>query len=124
MDKDAFQWSIVLKTENKCIGQISCQKIEGNYDDSVRDVGWFLDSKFQGCGFGNEAAKRMLDYMFNEVEIRKIETSAAIVNAPSWKIMEKLGFHRTGEIKKEKYMMIPEPVDCYCYEISRDEYIK
>ena len=124
MDKDVFQWSIVLKTENKCIGQVSCQKIEGNYDDSVRDVGWFLDSTFQECGFGNEAAKRMLDYMFNEVEIRKIETSAAIVNAPSWKIMEKLGFHRTGEIKKGKYTMIPEPVDCYCYEISRDKYIK
>ncbi len=124
LDKDVFQWSIVLKSENKCIGQISCQKIENNNDDSVRDVGWFLGLDFQGHGYGSEAAKKMLDYMFNDVEIRKIETSAAIVNTPSWKIMEKLGFHRTGEIKKGKYTMLPEPVDCYCYEITREEYIK
>lgn len=124
LDKDVFQWSIVLKDEDKCIGQVSCQKIEGNGDDSIRDVGWFLDSRFHGRGFGSEAAKAMLDYMFNEVEIRKIETSAAIVNPASWKIMEKLGFHRTSEIKKGKYTMLPELVDCYCYEITREEYIK
>lgn len=122
LDKDVFQWSIVLKSVDKCIGQVSCQKIEGN-DDSIRDVGWFLDSRFHGRGFGSEAAKRMLDYMFNEVGIRKIETSAAIVNSPSWKIMEKLGFHRTGVIKKCKYTMLPKPVDCYCYEITKEEYI-
>ena len=113
-----------MKSENRCIGQVSCQKIEGNNDDSVRDVGLFLESKFQGHGYGSEAAKRTLDYMFNDVEIRKIETSAAIVNAPYWKIMEKLGFHRTGEIKKCKYTMLPDPVACYCYEITRKEYIK
>ena len=124
LDNDVFQWSIVLKDEDKCIGQVSCQKIEGNIDDSVRDVGWFLDSEFHGHGYGSEAAKGMLDYMFNKVEIRKIETSAAVVNSPSWKIMEKLGFHRTGEIKKCKYTMLPDPVDCYCYEIIREEYIK
>ena len=124
LDKDIFQWSVVLKFENRCIGQVSCQKIEENNDNSVRDVGWFLDPRFQGHGYGSEAAKKMLDYMFNDVEIRKIETSAAMVNTPSWKIMEKLGFHRTGEIKKVKYNMLPEPVDCYCYEITREEYIK
>ena len=124
LDKDIFQWSVVLKSENRCIGQVSCQKIEGNNDDSVRDVGWFLDPRFQGHGYGSEAAKKMLDYMFNDVEIRKIETSAATANASSWKIMEKLGFHRTGEIKKCKYTMLPEPVDCYCYEITSEEYMK
>lgn len=124
LDNDVFQWSIVLKSEDKCIGQVSCQKIEGNDDDSIRDVGWFLDSRFHGRGFGSEAAKMMMDYMFNEVGIRKIETSAAIVNSPSWKIMERLGFHRTGEIKKCKYTILPEPVDCYCYEITKEEYIK
>ena len=66
----------------------------------------------------------MLDYMFKEVLIRKVETSAAMVNISSWKIMEKLGFHRTAEIKKVKYTMLLFDVDCYCYEISRDDYIK
>ena len=40
--------------------------------------------------------------MFEEVEIEKIITSAAIINRGSWRIMEKLGFERVGE-KKSTY---------------------
>ena len=53
----------------------------------------------------------------------KIETCAATDNLASWKIMEKLGFHRTNKIKKVKYTILTEEVDCYCYEITREEYL-
>lgn len=62
--------------------------------------------------------------MFNEVGIEKIETSVAIVNPASWKIMGKLGFHRILAIKKAKYTLLPYEMDCYCYEVTKDEYIK
>lgn len=39
----------------------------------------------------------VLRFMFEEVEIDQIITSAAMVNQGSWRIMEKLGFERTGE---------------------------
>lgn len=107
LNKDVFQWSIILKTKNECIGQVSCQDSydeNGNKnDDSIRDVGWFLDSRYHGMGFGTEAAKLMLDYMFYEVGIKKIETCAAIENSASWKIMEKLGFYRLNKTKMIKY---------------------
>ena len=38
-----------------------------------------------------------------DVEIDKIETSAAIIKPGSWKIMERLGFFGTGE--KNQYTM-------------------
>lgn len=122
LNKDVFQWSIVLKSQNKCIGQISCQNSydENNVlkDDSIRDVGWFLDLEYHRMGFGTEAGRLMLDYMFNEVNISKIETCAAIDNSASWKLMEKLGFTRTNKIKKVKYTMLDDKVDCYCYELK------
>ena len=127
LNNDVFQWSIILKTKNECIGQVSCQSSydeSGNKNnDSIRDVGWFLDLKYHGKGLGTEAAKLMIDYMFNEVCIDKIETSAAIENPASWKIMERIGFIKTNKIKKVKYTFIPEEVDCYCYEISRENYL-
>lgn len=127
-NKDVFRWSIILKSQNICIGQISCQNSydeSGNVNiDSIRDVGWFLDSKFHSMGFGTEATKLMLDYMFNEVGIEKIEISVAIDNQASWKLMEKFGFHRTKKIKKVKYTILIEKVDCYCYEITRKEYLE
>lgn len=91
--------------------------------DNIRDVGWFLDFNYHGMGYGSEAARAMIDYMFKEVQIDKIETCAATDNIASWKIMEKLGFHRTNKIKKVKYTILTEEVDCYCYEITREEYL-
>lgn len=128
LDKDVFQWSIILKSNNECIGQISCQKSydeKGNQNvDSIRDVGWFLNSCYHSMGLGTEAAKLMLNYMFNEVGIEKIETCAAIDNPASWKIMEKLGFNRTNKTKMVKYTIQTEKVECFCYEITKDEYLR
>lgn len=91
--------------------------------DNIRDVGWFLDSNYHGMGYGSEVAKAVLDYMFKAVQIDKIETCVATDNIASWKVIEKLGFHRTGKIKKVKYTILTEEVDCYCYEITREEYL-
>lgn len=128
LNKDVFQWSIILKTNNECIGQVSCQNSydeNGNQnDDTIRDVGWFLDSRYQGMGFGTEAAKLMLDYMFYEVGIKKIETCAAIENPASWKIMEKFGFCKLNKTKMIKYTDQTEETQCYCYEITKEEYVK
>ena len=126
-NEDVFQWSIILKSENKCIGQASCQKSHDEFgnenSDNIRDVGWFLDYNYHGMGYGSEVAKAVLDYMFKEVQIDKIETCVATDNIASWKVIEKLGFHRTGKIKKVKYTILTEEVDCYCYEMTREEYL-
>ena len=126
-NEDVFQWSIILKSENKCIGQASCQKSHDEFgnenSDNIRDVGWFLDSNYHRMGYGSEVAKAVLDYMFKEVRIDKIETCVATDNIASWRVIEKLGFHRTGKIKKVKYTILTEEVDCYCYEITREEYL-
>ncbi len=74
-------------------------------------------------GYGTEAAKLMIDYMFKEVGIEKIETSAAIVNQSSWKIMEKLGFSKINKTKMVNYTLLGEDVECYCYEMTRDKYL-
>lgn len=128
LNDDVFQWSIILKTKNEYIGQVRCQSSydeSGNKNnDSIRDVGWFLDSRYQGMGFGTEAAKLMLDYMFYEVGIEKIETCAAIENPASWKIMEKFGFRRLNKTKLIKYTIQTKKTECYCYEITKEKYTK
>ena len=127
LNSDVFQWSIILKANNKCIGQISClnsyNESGDKNADTIRDVGWVINSQYQGMGFGTEAAKLMLDYMFYEVGIERIETCAAIENPASWKIMEKFGFRRLNKTKLLKYTVQTKKTECYCYEITREEYI-
>lgn len=97
-DSQKFTWSIFLKNTDTVIGQMTCQP-KGDEPEDVRDVGWFIDLKYQGYGYASEAAIAVLDFMFNEVEISEIKTSAVEINSGSWKIMEKLGFKFVGTNK-------------------------
>ena len=100
-DSQKYTWSIFIKNTDTVIGQITCQP-KDNEPENVRDVGWFVDPNYQRQGYATEAANRVLDFMFNEVEITDIKTSAAEINPGSWKIMEKLGFRFIGK-KKSTY---------------------
>lgn len=102
---DVFVWSVFLKPEytnsgnEEVIGQVSAQ--ESGEDITVRDVGWYMDPIYQGKGYATEAAKSMIDYMFNEVEINDISSGAVKDNMASCKIFEKLGFSKICEVEEE-----------------------
>lgn len=100
-DSQKYTWSIFLKNTDIVIGQITCQP-KDNEPENIRDVGWFIDPNYQRQGYATEAACAVLAFMFNEVEITDIKTSAAEINPGSWKIMEKLGFKYVGN-KKSTY---------------------
>lgn len=125
-DKDTFKWSIYLKDTNQCIGRITCHEAhdEDNQinDPSIRGVGWFIDPKYQGMGYATEAASKMIDYMFNECEIKEIKTSAAVKNPSSWMLMEKCGFIRKNETKLVEYTYLDETVENYQYYLTKEMY--
>lgn len=126
---DVFQWSIIIKDTDVCIGQLSVQSRNSEdslvTDDAIRGIGWFIDPAYQGLGYATEAAEAILDYMFNEVGIDEIRTGAAVDNPASWRLMEKLGFVRRGdELHKTKYTYVDEPVDSYSYGLTKEEYMK
>ena len=60
-----------------------------------------MDPDYQGKGYATEAAKAMIDYMFNEVEINGISSGAVKDNLGSCRIFEKLGFEKNGEVVEE-----------------------
>jgi len=118
-----FTWSIFLKT-GEPIGQITVQP-NGEYPDSpeMRDVGWFIAPKHQGKGYATEAAREVMRFMFEEVEIDQIITSAAIINTGSWKLMEKLGFKRIGE-KQSTYLDDEGNIlQSYCYACNKESFL-
>lgn len=121
-DKDVFCWSVVLKKNNECIGQISIQ--EKGTDKSIRDIGWFINPKYQRKGYTYEAAKEIIKYMFEEVEINGIETSVAVPNRASRLLMEKLGFKRRGEERKEITYTFGGTVLGYLYGFNKKEYLE
>ena len=126
-DLDVFKWSIFIKETGECIGRVDCHAANNEYETidnpNIRGVGWYLDPKYQGKGYGYEAANAMMDYMFNECDIDEIRTGAAIVNPASWMIMEKFGFVRTDKTKLVEYTYVEEPVEDYQYYLTKEMYL-
>lgn len=127
-NNDVFVWSVFLKQdytnsgEEEVIGQISAQENGDNIE--VRDVGWFIDERYQGNGYATEAAKAMIDYMFNEVEIDKISSGAVKDNIPSCKMFENLDFTKISEEEEESpYTFFDGRLTFSKYELTRKDYL-
>lgn len=127
-DDDTFDWSIFLRGTDVCIGKISLHQAKVEFDEeeneSNRGLGWYLDPKYQGMGYMKEAASKVLEYMFNEVDINKIITSTALNNYSSWYLMEKLGFVYTGQNKYVEHTFEDAPSLNKIYELTREQYCK
>ena len=122
-NRQKYTWSIFLKT-GEPIGQISVQSKDEYADNpEIRDVGWFINPKYQGNGYATETASEVLRFMFEEVGIDQIITSAAIVNQGSWRIMEKLGFEKTGEKQSTYFDDENNILQSYCYVCNKELFL-
>jgi [ribosomal protein S5]-alanine N-acetyltransferase len=126
---DIFIWSIFLKSQytisgkEEVIGQVSTEKTKEK-DISTRNVGWFIDKKYQRKGYAKEAATAMIDYMFRKVEIEKISSNAVKENIPSCKIFENLGFKKINEIEKDSpYTFYNGKLVFFQYELTKEMYL-
>ena len=120
-DSQRYTWSIFLKDTDTVIGQMTCQQKDDEPLD-IRDVGWFIDPNYQGHGYAKEAATKVLDFMFNEVGISSIKTSAAEINPGSWKLMESLGFKYVNS-KQSTYFKDDEILLAKEYYCDKDMFL-
>ena len=128
LDSNVYKWSIFLKDGGNCIGKCDCHEAKDENEEitnpNIRGVGWIIDSKYQGNGYGTEAAEAMIKYMFEDVGIDSIITSAAIKNISSWKIMNRLGFKRSNKTKFVQYTFQDNLTENYEYILTKEMYFK
>jgi ribosomal-protein-alanine N-acetyltransferase len=72
------------------VGQVGLQpaEVEG---EGVVEVGWSIAPERWGEGLATEAAQASLDWGFQRIGLREIVSFAMVDNAPSIRVMEKLG---------------------------------
>ncbi len=65
------------------------------------EIGWRLDKKYWGKGYATEAAKVVLAYGRNELELNEIFSFTAKGNLPSINVMKKIGLRERPELAFE-----------------------
>jgi RimJ/RimL family protein N-acetyltransferase len=92
--RDRFVMGIWLKSENKYVGQIWIEPKK--WEVPSFEIGWFLDQGYQGRGIAKEAARRSLEFLFNDLNAHKVIAITRDTNSRSIKLAEGLGFRREG----------------------------
>jgi RimJ/RimL family protein N-acetyltransferase len=63
------------------------------------ELGWTLGRPFWGKGFATEAARRALDYAFEDLGRKRVISLIRPANTPSMRVAERLGMVRAGEVE-------------------------
>lgn len=94
-----FAWSIVNKEDNKVIGIIEVFDVE---NDRLGNVGYRVNPDFWGKGICTEALKRVIDFIFSETKLDRLNAEADVENAASNAVLKKCGFTHEGCVRNGK----------------------
>jgi len=98
--KDIYFWGIHLKNSNIHIGNIKIDPI--NIKHGTAEYGIMMGRKSEwGKGYAKEATLMIINYCFNELNLRKITLGVVIDNLPAFNLYKNIGFKIEGILKKQ-----------------------
>ena len=88
---DYYHFAIMLG--NKHIGEITLYNTD---EPRVAELGWVIHRDYWNRGYTTEAARAMLDYAKNVLEMKSVTACCDSENVGSYRVMEKIGMHRVS----------------------------
>ncbi|MDY0209577.1 MAG: GNAT family protein [Bacilli bacterium] len=112
-------FAIVLQESNKMIGTIELHSYIKGFK---AELGYTINPRYWGKGYAIEAAKVIIAWGFDYLELRRIECIMFCNNHQSVRVCEKLGLTFEGK-RKKGYMLYDGTVnDVLCYSIVDEEF--
>ena len=96
--RERFVMGIWLKSEDKYVGEIWIEPKK--WEVPSFEIGWFLDQGYQRRGIATEAARRSLNFLFNDLNAHKVIVITRDTNPRSCMLAERLGFRREGHLRE------------------------
>lgn len=95
--------SLGIFKNSSLIGKLQCSNIvEGIFKSGI--IGYSIDKDNQNKGYMSEAMNIFIDYIFNEVNLHRVEASTLVDNEKSQKVLLNCGFEKLG--LNRKYLFI------------------
>lgn len=90
------------------------------------DLGWSFDPAHHGQGFATEAVRAAIDLCFaphgEGLGLRRVYAECFSDNAPSWRLMERIGMRRESHAVAESLHRSGRWLDGYTYALLRSEW--
>lgn len=123
-NKTGILWGIFKHSDNSFIGQVNYVKKMGTmFNPAIHraEIGYEISPQYWRKGYASEAIMVSLPFVFDEMEINRVEAYVHIQNSNSQGVLEKLGFHKEG-ILREYGLWNDEFWDMICYSMLKKDF--
>lgn len=114
---EKFQW--IVQVDGHPAGWITL--VVSNWEHGLAEVGYALSTVYQGRGIMTDALQILLDDLFHNTLLERIEARCAVENHGSQRVLEKNGFLREGRLKGY-FKLRGRRVDNYVYGLLREDW--
>jgi RimJ/RimL family protein N-acetyltransferase len=83
-------------------------------------MGFWVRTSATGRGITSEAARLVVGFAFERLGLERVEVMAAVDNAASRRVAEKIGAQREGVLRR-RLVLQGEPTDVVLYSLVRGD---
>jgi ribosomal-protein-alanine N-acetyltransferase len=91
-------WAVADKTTDRCLGLVNYH--DGHIRNKRVAIGYIVDPAHCRQGVATEAVSAMIRFCFQDLGLHRLQAFIHPDNAPSLKLIEKLGFRREGLLRE------------------------
>lgn len=121
--------TVVVESDGHVVGDLLLRVEDGWAQREVvaaaartqAEIGWAFDPAVQGRGLATEAVRRLVEACFTELGLRRVTAVCFADNAPSWRLMERIGMRREATFRGDSLHRDGRWLDSYAYGLLREE---
>lgn len=87
-------------------------------------IGYFLAEDYWGKGIATESVRMVVKFLFEEVNVNRIQAEVMPVNEVSKKVLLKNGFIKEGVLRQASLWSGKGVIDLEIYGILKEDYIQ
>ena len=118
------RWAVELKDTGKVIGSIRVYPDNNRGKFFAKTINYVLSEDYWGNGYMTEAVKRIIEYLFEKLDIDLISAFHYPDNDKSKKVLERCGFQYEITIEQGSTRYDGQVFDSVCYSILKSDYFQ
>ena len=118
LNSDKVDVTFAIYYQNNFAGIIGLK--DTDYDNKKTEIGYWLSESFQHKGIMTLSGNAVIRYIFDEMNLNRIQLKAAIGNIKSQAVAKRLGFTQEG-IERESELHTRGFVDLIVYGLLKTE---